>query len=145
MLNYIHEALADVTCHSDQTEILAERLSPRLLVKRTTREEYAWRHRRTLRWSLSRLQPCHCVFHSCGPSPPRFSLLPSDVCIEELLSGFVLGGDFPKWLFCVFADVTHVQRFCCANDVVKSFGSISSQMEPPTVHARLNPKSLTFC
>ena len=41
-----------------------------------------------------------------------------------------------QWLFCVFAGVTLVQQFCSANDVAKSFGSISSQMGPPIAHAR---------
>ena len=47
--------------------------------------------------------------------------------------------------FSVFANVTHVQRSRSANDVAKSFGSISSWMGPPTVHARLNPMSSTWC
>ena len=58
------------------------------------------------------------------------------------LTNFMLRGK-GRWLSGL-ADVTHVQRFRSANDVAKSFGSISSQMGPPTVHARLNPMSLTL-
>ena len=46
-------------------------------------------------------------------------------------------GTIAQWLFCVFIDVTPIQQFCSANDVAKSFGSISSQMGPPIAHASL--------
>ena len=42
-MNNIHEALADVTCHSDQIEILAEVAFSSPPSESYYREEYAWR------------------------------------------------------------------------------------------------------
>ena len=44
------------------------------------------------------------------------------LCFRQIYCSVARNDGF-QWLFCFFANVTHVQRFRSANDVAKSFGS----------------------